>query len=97
MRRRRNALPIAIQDCDLFRRSRHARISIQQRALRIGTQQRLMRMLSVYIQQLLARFAHLLQRRAAPVDEAARAPPGIQHAAQQTYARVAFHFLFEQP
>ncbi len=56
-----------------------------------------MRVLPVYVQQLVARLAHLLQRGAAPVDEAARTPPGIQHAPQQAHSFVSFQFLIDQP
>ncbi len=90
-------LPVAIQRGDLFRRAGHARIPIQQRALGIRSQQRLMGMLSVYIEQLVARFAHLLQSGAASVDETARTAAGIQHPAQQAHARIAFQILFAQP
>ena len=90
-------LPIVIQGCDLFRSARHARITIQQHTLRIGAHQRLMRVLSVYIQQLIARFAQLLQGGTSSVDEAARTSPGIQHATQQTYTRIAFQLLLAQP
>src|SRR3989338_8121901 len=82
-------LPIAIKDRELLRISRYASITIQQHALHIGTEQRLMRVLAMNIEQLFARFAQLLKGGTAPVDEAARTPASIQYAAQQAHIFIA--------
>ena len=92
-----HCLPITIQRSCVFRTVRHACITIQQRTLHVSPQQRLMRVLSVYIQQLIAGYTQLLQGGAASVDKAARTPTAIQHATQQTYIRIAFHLLLAQP
>jgi hypothetical protein len=54
-------------------------------------------MLAVDVDQVLARFAQLLHRGTAAIDKAARTAVGIQRAAQQTSAFVAFQLLFTQP
>ena len=90
-------LPVVIQRCNLCRCVGHARIPIQQRPLSIRSQQRLMGVLAVYVEQLIARSTHLLQGGTASVDEAARTAAGIQHPPQQAHILIAFQFLFAQP
>ena len=90
-------LPCLEQPAHLLRLAQQAGVAVQQVALRAGAQQRLVLVLPVDVEQEFARLAHLLHGGAAPVDEAARAPAAVHHAAQQAHALVALQFLLLQP
>ena len=91
------ALPFAIRLSDGQRLLPQSGVLIEQAALHLATQQRLMRILAVYVHQLLASLTKLGECRRMTVDEAARASAVVHHAAQQHPVRVAFERLFRQP
>ena len=70
---------------------------IEQFALRILMQQRLVRMLTVDRHKKFPRSAHLLQGYGMAVDIVARAAIGFQDTAHQTAFRVALQVVFIQP
>ena len=54
-------------------------------------------MLTVNIEQIFTRIAHLLQRGATPINETTRTSVCIQHPAQQAYIRITYQLLLAQP
>ncbi len=74
-----------------------AGIGIEHLALGLRTQQRVMRLLAVDVEQEVGRVLQLRQRRRAAVDEGARAAAGVDHATQDQRAVVGGEAGFIEP
>ena len=68
---------------DVARQWREAAERVEQRALRLGAHERLVRVLAVQVEELRAELAQLRERRRPAVDPGAAAALRVQHAAQQ--------------
>ena len=91
------SLPVAEQQRHRAGIAHKIGVAVQNVTLRIGTQQGLMRVLAVDIQQIPAHCAHLLLGGGAAIDETARAAICIEHAAHQAHTGIAFQTLLRQP
>ena len=92
-----DVLPAAPRGGDSTRCGAQSGIGIEQRALRRRAQQRLVFVLAVNIDQMLARLAQLRERHGAAVDERARAAAAVDHAPHQTRAIVTRKFVVGEP
>gem|GEM_PF-2670053 len=80
-----------------LRRVREAGVRIEQRTLRIGFEQGLVRMLAMDVHQPFARLTQLAERRRPAVDESTRAPALVDYPPQQKGTGVALEFRGAQP
>ena len=90
-------LPAAVRIGHRLRLQLQAGLVIQQLALRIGAQQRLMRVLAMNIDQQLAQFTQLRRGRCTAVDEGTRTAGVVNHATQQHVAFFTREFGGGQP
>jgi len=72
-------------------------VCVEHQALGLGPEKRLVRMLAVDVDEPVSGLAQLVYCRGVTVDECARAPACVHHAAQQQPVRIALERMLVQP
>jgi hypothetical protein len=89
--------PVAIAVRYFLRERRESAEGVDQIALRLGLRERLMRVLAVQVDELLAQVFQVRQRRRPAVDPCPASPLRVEDTAQQHFVSVAGEFLLGQP